>query len=411
MYFEQNGYFLDETQEKDDATALKDFLLDIQCLDPLAEWTNTFNLFDILKLTRVEIRHSNMLAWLLNPNENHGFGDGVLRGFIQYIVSSFSYNDDIIDMLLMDCHSFIIQREWHNIDIIAFSPNENFLLCIENKIDSSEHDNQLDRYRKIVEHIYPEYKKIYIYLSPDGTEASDSENWCSMSYENVLEIVEGLRSKTKLLPDAQLLIDNYIDTIRRNIVGDEKLAQICAEIYAKHQKALDLIFENRPDRTSAVAEIIKDWAAKMTQKGELEFVPEKSSKFLIRYKTKKMSEILPDANESTSAWGTKNYYFYEIRNKDGLEVYFQFDLNGKNIPDDLRKICDHLNMINPSKINKENWQWRTLYKTRKFKVDDELTQETISEQLLKRFEDIKSFETKLIATYKSETNTNQANNI
>lgn len=130
MYFEQNGYFSDETQEKDDATALKDFLLDIQCLDPLSEWTNTFNLFDILKLTRVEIRHSNMLAWLLNPNENHGFGDGVLRGFIQYIVSSFSYNDDIFDMLLMDCHSFIIQREWHNIDIIAFSPNENFLLFI-----------------------------------------------------------------------------------------------------------------------------------------------------------------------------------------------------------------------------------------------------------------------------------------
>ena len=58
--------------EKDDATVLKEFLLDIDCLDPLAEWTSKFNLFDILKISRVEIRHSNMLSWLVNPNETHG---------------------------------------------------------------------------------------------------------------------------------------------------------------------------------------------------------------------------------------------------------------------------------------------------------------------------------------------------
>ena len=39
------------SQEKDDATVLKEFLLDIECLDPLAEWTSRFNLFDILKIS------------------------------------------------------------------------------------------------------------------------------------------------------------------------------------------------------------------------------------------------------------------------------------------------------------------------------------------------------------------------
>ena len=58
-----------------DEEALQNFLLDIQCLDELLPWTGKFNLFDVLKVSRKEIRHSNMLGWLMDPNENHGFGD------------------------------------------------------------------------------------------------------------------------------------------------------------------------------------------------------------------------------------------------------------------------------------------------------------------------------------------------
>ena len=42
---------------------------------------NNFNIFDCLKLTRAEIRHSNFLAWLLDPNEAHGFEDYFLTAF------------------------------------------------------------------------------------------------------------------------------------------------------------------------------------------------------------------------------------------------------------------------------------------------------------------------------------------
>ena len=381
--------------EKDDLTALKEFLLDIECLDPLDEWTSKFNLFDILKITRVEIRHSNMLSWLLNPNENHGLGDSVLRGFIQYVVTSFSDSADVFDTLLMDCHDFAIQREWHNIDVLAVSPSEQFVLCIENKIDSGEHDNQLERYQRLVEDAFPEYKKMYIYLSPEGIEASDPDNWCSMSYENVMNIVESARKKVNLIPEAQLLIDNYISTIRRDIVGDERLARICAEIYAKHQKALDLIFENKPDRSSELADILHAWAVEMAAKGDIIFVPEKSSKTFTRFKTKAMSAILPDAKEARSGWGTSNYYFYEIRNIDGKEFFIQFALSSKDIPADLRAICDAINEHFPSRQQKANWQWRTCYSTRHCKVDDELSEEKVFEQLNKRFEEIKTFEGRL----------------
>ncbi len=355
----RNYIYSDEViveEQDDEAKALRDFLLDIECLDPLAEWTSKFNLFDILKITRTEIRHSNMLSWLLNPSENHGLGDSIIRGFIHYVVTSFSEDIDVFDTLLMDCHDFVIQREWHNIDVLAVSVDEKFVLCIENKIDSREHDNQLNRYRKIIEDTYPEYKKMYIYLSPEGMEASDTEYWCSMSYQDVLEIIENARKKVALLPDAALLLDNYIETIRRDIVGDERLTKICAEIYAKHQKALDLIFENRPDRASDLADIIKAWAVTKTESGEIEIVQEKCVKSYIRFKTDYLSTILPDSVEPDSGWNTRNHYFYEVRNIDGREFFIQLSLSAKNITDEQRKICNRINEYFPSRQQKENWQ-------------------------------------------------------
>lgn len=388
--------------EKDDATVLKEFLLDIDCLDPLAEWTSKFNLFDILKISRVEIRHSNMLSWLLNPNENHGLGESVLRGFIQYVVTIFSEDTDVFSTLLMDCHGFLIQREWHHIDVLAVSSDAKFVLCIENKIDSGEHDNQLNRYRKIVEETYPDYKKMYIYLSPDGGESTDSDNWCSMGYQDVLSIVENARKKVKLLPEAELLIQNYVDTIRRDIVGDEKLAQICAEIYAKHQKALDLIFENRPDRASDLAAILLSWAKEKTESGDIEVVTDKCVKSYTRFKTKGMSALLPDSDSSLSGWGTPNYYFYEIRNNDGKEFYVQLSLSSKDIPDELRDMCDRINEHYPARQKKVNWQWRSPFSTKHSKVEEEMSEEKIFEQLDKKLSEIFAFEEKLTKLLQQE---------
>ena len=392
-YIYSNESDIEETP--DDMKALKDFLLDIECLDPLAEWTSKFNLFDILKITRTEIRHSNMLSWLLNPNENHGLGDSVIRGFIQYVATTFPDDRDVFDTLLMDFHDFSIQREWHNIDILAVSQNEKFIFCIENKIDSGEHDNQLNRYREIVEDTYPDYEKMYVYLSPEGVEASDPDYWCSMSYQDVLSIIDNARMKVKLLPDVELLINNYVDAVRRDIVGDERLVQICAEIYAKHKKALDLIFENRPDRALEIANILKAWAIEKTESGEIEVVLDKCSKAYIRFKTKIMSEILPDSEEENSGWNTKNHYFYEIRNNEGTGFLMSLTLSSRNLTDEQRDICNKINEHFPSRQQKANWQWRTPFATKQVKIDEELSEEKIFEQLDKKLLELKAFEEKL----------------
>ena len=163
--------------EKEDQKALKDFLLDIDCLNELQKWGNQFNLFDVLKANRTEIRHSNVLAWLLNPNENHNLGDVFIKEIFQeFIKNKSSENRAILQLLLMDFYSFSVYREWKNIDILLVSDDEKMVMAIENKVGSHEHDNQLKRYKEIIDKEFPKYKKILIYLTPDGEEPSD-EDW------------------------------------------------------------------------------------------------------------------------------------------------------------------------------------------------------------------------------------------
>lgn len=132
----------DKSIEFTDEEALQKFLLDIECLDELLPWTGKFNLFDVLKISRTEIRHSNMLAWLLNANENHSMGDLFIKGIIQRLVENNSEGRyDVFQTLLMDLYSFSVFREWRNIDILLVSDMEKTLIAIENKVGASEHSD------------------------------------------------------------------------------------------------------------------------------------------------------------------------------------------------------------------------------------------------------------------------------
>ena len=41
-----------------------------------------FNPIKIMEVEQKEIKHSNILAWLLKPEENHGLGDTFLKAFL-----------------------------------------------------------------------------------------------------------------------------------------------------------------------------------------------------------------------------------------------------------------------------------------------------------------------------------------
>ena len=354
-----------------DEEALQNFLIDIDCLDELRPWIGHFNLFDVLKISRVEIRHSNVLEWLLDPNENHGVGDAFLKAVIQEMVEKDSDGRyDVFQTLLLDFYSFTVYREWKDIDILLVSDQEHFLIAIENKIGAQEHNNQLNRYRKILDTDYPDYKKMLIFLTPDGDDPSDVENWDVLDYTTIAEILEKQMNLQDLLPDVELMVRNYLDVIRRDIVEDQKLIEVCNKIYTEHKKALDLIFEHRIDGRAQFVSNIRSELIRLAAEGLILFSGSTGAGPALVFHTKEMNQYLEPLNTAASSWGTNYIYQYWIR-LQGNKLCGIFELGGLNVPDDsmetMRKMID---ILKPADKRKETFKYKRLYRTKWYEFDE-----------------------------------------
>lgn len=351
-------------KQKTDEEVLQDFLLDIECLDELNQWARKFNIFDVLKVSRTEIRHSNILAWLLDATENHGLGDSFIKGIIQRIVENDQENRyDIFELLLLDYYSVLVFREWKSIDLLLVSEKEKVVLAIENKVGSHEHNNQLNRYRKILEDEYSSYQRICIYLTPDGEEPSDVENWSILTYTDVVEILEIIRDRKKFLPEVELLINNYIDILRRDIVEDEKLIQICNKIYQKHKRALDLIYENKTD--GELAEIIKNILQEKAEKGNIHF-QKTTNRHWIGFHTNFMNGYLPPIDGNNSSWNTPYVYNYWIHlEEERFKVLFE--VGGYNVPEfQMQNMSKLIDILKPEDNKKTGFKYKRLFGTKWF---------------------------------------------
>ncbi len=154
--------------------------------------------------------------------------------------------------------STAVHRERDAIDILLVNEAHRFVVWIENKIDSLEHSNQLHRYRTKITQTYPGWHCIGVLLTPDGADPSDLE-YVSIDYGVVCVEMETLlaRSRSSLGSGVATTIEHYVQLLKRHIVNDSEFSQLTAAIYRKHRKALDLIFEHRPDLQSELAEALQ----------------------------------------------------------------------------------------------------------------------------------------------------------
>lgn len=360
--------YIMKSKELTNEEALQNFLLDIGCLDELLPWTGKFNLFDVLKISRTEIRHSNMLGWLLNPNENHGLGDAFLKGILQCLVENDSNGRyDVFHVLLMDLYSFSVMREWKNIDILLTSSEEKTVIAIENKVGSHEHSNQLNRYREILEREYAGYNRLYVFLTPDGESPSDVENWDVLTYNDVVETLERVKEQKKVLPDVDLMIKNYIDIVRRDIVEDQQLIDVCNKIYNKHKKALDLIFEYRTDGKTQVSDAINETMWNMAEEGLI--IYEGGSYYSFR--TQAMDQLLPFLDEPISSWGGFSVYWYWLDLQEHNRLRAIFELGGMNVPkrtmNKMQKITD---ILKPNDKRKADFTYKRIFATKWYDISD-----------------------------------------
>jgi hypothetical protein len=247
--------------QADDLALLEALIVDNPDLERLEALLEQFNIFEALGAVRVELRHSDFLAFLLNPNQSHGLGDVFVKRLLQKALASSQNQAPItpIDLDLYDLDSLVVLREWQNIDILLLDEVNQLAVIIENKIGSSEHSDQLRRYRRIVKQHYPHLHQVCLFLTPEGEPPSDPD-YITIDYGLIVELLEQLvESRTSTLgPDVRTLISHYSQMLRRHIVSESEIAELCRKIYRKHQRALDMIYEYRPDQQAAIQELLEN---------------------------------------------------------------------------------------------------------------------------------------------------------
>lgn len=290
--------------------------MDIEVLDQLESRVNEFNAFETLGLVSTEIRHSNMLGWLMSPKENHGLGDLFLKKLIQEIFYYHQHSFQnaklgLIDISLMDYSSFQVRREYRNMDLLLQSEAQNIVIAIENKIWSKESSHQLKDYFTKVQQEFPTYHQIFLFLTPSGERPSNELEWISISYEYVLEALEKslILKKDQLTPSVEFFIKQYEEILRRYVVGDKELERICRDIYFKHRKALDLIIQYKPDVFSDIATSLQE---KLRTYPNIRM--DSSNKTYIRFSTDKIERLI----ENKGSWtDSGRILLFEIQNRNG----------------------------------------------------------------------------------------------
>lgn len=265
------------------------------------------NIFDILKISRAEIRHSNFLGWLFDPNEAHGLNELVLKRFLRDLFSDEKAKGlNALDADTLDYRNVEVRREWQNIDILILVDSK--VICVENKVDTKDHSNQLKKYHEVVNEYFPEEEHIFVYFTPQGDPpTSTHEAYIPYSYirfaENLEKLIEihGSSLNNKILN----YITDYLSVIKRTIMKNDALNELAVQLYKSHKATLDFIFENRPDEELKIRELFEE---KVKKSG---WVLGSKNKGYVRFLTPKLKDIIPTYKFS-NGWPNKEAFLFEI---------------------------------------------------------------------------------------------------
>ncbi|MGN0807240.1 MAG: PD-(D/E)XK nuclease family protein [Candidatus Coproplasma sp.] len=192
------------------------------------------NFFSATKMLTLETKHSAFLAWLLDPSLEHCLKSAVLEKLLSKLYDYKTVGDkktvkpksnyevlkdnkqgrhkSIVSKqdLLKICSSSTIEVDTEHytennkrIDILLritdSSNNKRTVIVIENKIDSTVHDNQILEYQNYIydsNKFLPYERKIFIYLTKfgelpynNGGNGGYNEEWCVFDYSKIVEII------------------------------------------------------------------------------------------------------------------------------------------------------------------------------------------------------------------------------
>lgn len=226
-----------------------------------------FNLFSILSIERYELKHSALIANLLDPKGSHGCGDAFLRAFFEIALKGTAYpfeSSTPLDSRTEHYTGPIAGDTGGRIDILVKSSH--YGLIIENKIYAGDQDKQLIRYDNYGKEIFGADGYLLVYLTLYGYDAS-KESTATKSAEEVgylrlsyaEDILRWLEQCARLAYDKPLVresLNQYIRTIKQLTYQDmnQENIQTIIDLAVDHPEVVATLSSKR----DAIAEGIRE---------------------------------------------------------------------------------------------------------------------------------------------------------
>ncbi len=244
-----DGHNNDLNESRVEIQAVERFVVDNDELLELEELIGRFNIFDALRIVQKEVKHSDFLAYLLDPNESHGQGGLFLRALLMDLFKTarehgFDCPISPIDLDGEDLRKVEIRREWKNIDLLIKCDQPQFVVAIENKVWGGEHSDQLARYTQTVNTEFDSLRNMYVFLTVEGEEPSE-KSWVPYSYADLHRVFSRLRNTNKqsIGHDVLVFLEHYLRLVMGRLMDDQTIVTLCQRIYKNHRQALELIYK------------------------------------------------------------------------------------------------------------------------------------------------------------------------
>lgn len=285
-----------------------------------------YNVFNILNISRQELRHSDFLSFLFDPSKSGNLGQQFLQNFLILLAKDNKASTlNFFDTLYGNINNVKVYREMATkdgrIDILiqlelSKDKKQKVVIAIENKVDSDQHDNQLEKYKDYLFKEYKDYIKIMLYLTPNKAESGYDE-WAEIDYDFIIKVLNRLDTNNidntlvTLIDDYKKLIRSEFDMMNDN---ESELKNQALEIYKRNRPILDFIYDMKPNWIKETSKIL---CSLLEQKGA-KIVIENKDGILVESKKKDPVNIMFTISQ------IENYktYYFQI-SVDELCLYFR----------------------------------------------------------------------------------------
>jgi hypothetical protein len=194
---------------------------------------NDFNLFEVIHIQGDEVRHSKLLAWLLDhriERGTHAQGNLGFRLFLKEFARELQLDDRRVELYGNEPHYWVhteVSGAEARVDI-EIAARGKFLIHLENKIYSMEGEDQTNREWTDLQARRKEFRVNEeachaIFLTLDGHEAIN-KNFHSIGWNRVAKVLEEFAEQAEP-PEVKLFAGHYAKVVRKLCIIERELTE------------------------------------------------------------------------------------------------------------------------------------------------------------------------------------------